>query len=277
MKSEKLFRAIGQISDEKIAEADAVILTTKSINSAWLKWALPSVAACLIIVVAIFALPELSINPENPFKINGLIEGQHSSRIVFGDGEYGELNFVSVDVLSASGAPPYIDPAKSYEEQWSVERVIEYLGTDFRPQYVPDDLHEYRDDGVEPFWTVVFNNDGTAVPFFFSFGATYSESFDEAYDPLRRSLHIQAAKGSLPLRCALYTTETDTPSNIRGNEVSVGYCKTDYGPYTGEEKTPAGYVDVYIAEFMYNDVGYYIESHNLTQEEFANVLWSIIK
>ena len=49
MNGEKLFRAIGQISDEKIAEADTIILKPKPKQSAWIKYG--SLAACLYLVL----------------------------------------------------------------------------------------------------------------------------------------------------------------------------------------------------------------------------------
>jgi hypothetical protein len=57
MKSEKLFRAVGQISDEKIAEAD--VFVTKPVKPIWVRWTPVAAAACLMIAVAIYALPKL--------------------------------------------------------------------------------------------------------------------------------------------------------------------------------------------------------------------------
>jgi hypothetical protein len=57
MNSEKLFRAAGQISDEKIAEAD--VFVTKAIKPIWA----PIGAACLIVIAAVYALPKLWTTP----------------------------------------------------------------------------------------------------------------------------------------------------------------------------------------------------------------------
>ena len=51
MKNEKMFRAIGEISDEKITEADTNRVETKFTIRAWHKWGL--VAACLAIALTI--------------------------------------------------------------------------------------------------------------------------------------------------------------------------------------------------------------------------------
>jgi len=268
-----------------------------------------SIAACVIVAVVIFGPANLPAAPgsdsspmttppaesgagaaesgtgappadrDEPVVISGLIEGGHSPVILLGEnGEHGELNFIQVDnmVGGLRPAPPFIDPETTYSEIWGLEQLIDFLGREFRPRNVPNDLIEMND----PAWEVIFNNDGTMIPFSNSFTLTYSESFDEEYDPLRRVLDIQVAKDSLPFRCALYMTDTETPSNIGGLEIVVGYLQMGYGPYTvtpdGQDNTPAGYYDVYIAEFMCDGIGFFVEGLNLTQEEFVEVLLSIV-
>jgi len=311
MKSKLLFAAIGNIDDRFIiedAETPAIFRGAKVVRfSTILKFVAP-VAACLVIAIAIFGLPKLPTNSpsllvtptdsspspyateastepsapvvsENTIVIHGLTDGQHSPKVLLGEnGEYGELNFLAMDTLpDIAVAPPYVDPATTYTKTWSLEQVNDYLGRDFRPGYVPNDLIEYAD----PYWTVIFNKDGTMIPFSSSFTLTYSENFNEEYDPLKRSLYIQVAKDSLPQQCSLYLTDTEAPSNIDGTDIVVGYCKMSYGPYTvtapGETSITAGYYDLYIAEFVYDGIGYCVRSENLTQKEFIEVLLSIVK
>lgn len=234
--------------------------------------ALPSVAPTQIPEPT----PESNIasadEPSRVLEITGLVEGQQSEKVLLMDGEFGELNFIQ-DATLVNSAKLYFDPEKTYMEKWNWEKVIDYLGVNFRPQYIPEDLQEYGGD-EESLWTVYFNNDGSMAHSVFTLW--YSEATEE-YSPLKRSLVIEVDKGRLPIQCALYLTDTETPSNINGVEVVVGYCSMSYGPYIGEDKTPTGYYDIYIAEFMHNNIGYYIESANLTQEEFVNVLMSIVK
>jgi len=54
MKNERIFLAIGQISDDKIVEADTYIQEIRSIKSRWLRWG--TAAACFIIAVTILSL-----------------------------------------------------------------------------------------------------------------------------------------------------------------------------------------------------------------------------
>ena len=64
MKNEKLFRAIGDIGDDKIIEADANRIESKFTGRAWRKWGM--VAACLAIALMI-TIPLLQREtPENP-------------------------------------------------------------------------------------------------------------------------------------------------------------------------------------------------------------------
>ena len=324
MKTKHLFVVIGNINDRFIDESAEYIANRKIHKknphvASWLKFAVP-LAACLIIAIAVFRFPNMPTNPndtlvgvlttnptpsqsseqqptnpniesstpvvtDEPFRIGGLADGQHSSKIVLNDGAYGELNFLPVNGSSADRAlSPQYDPETMYQVQWGMDDVIEYLGTDFRPHYLPDDLEKYQgfNSDIDGIWTVFFNNDGTVVSFPWTFALSYSESFDDTYDPNRRRLFIEVGKGEVPFQCGLYLAESETPSNIKGNEVFVGYHRMNYGPYTysgdvksPETRIPAGYYDVYFAEFMYNGVGYYVEAENLSQEEFVEILLSL--
>ena len=51
MNSEKMFHAIGQISDDKIMEADVEITVSKPARHIWLRWG--AVAACVAVALAI--------------------------------------------------------------------------------------------------------------------------------------------------------------------------------------------------------------------------------
>jgi hypothetical protein len=50
MKGETIFRAVGQISDDKVAEADAAVV--KAVKPVWVRWAPLAAAACLVIALA---------------------------------------------------------------------------------------------------------------------------------------------------------------------------------------------------------------------------------
>ncbi len=238
---------------------------------------LPSVDQAQITNLTPEPIPEISIastdEPSRVLEITGLVEGQHSEKVLLMDGEFGELNFIQ-DAPSLDMAKIYIDPETTYKEEWNWEKIVDYMGVDFRPQYIPEDLYDGDEDGL---WKVYFNNDGSMA--YATFHLWYLSDYPEDNPFLNRELRIEVEKGGLPIQCALYMTDKETSSNINGVEIAVGHRSMSYGPYVGEGegKTPAGYYDVYIAEFMHNNIGYHITSDNLTQEEFINVLLSIVK
>jgi hypothetical protein len=186
-----------------------------------------------------------------------------------------EINLNLVDT-SMGESRLFFCPETTYRETWNWEQVTEYLGVDFRLNTLPKGFLS----AGETSWEVIFNDDGTPFSPGFSFRLDYSESFGDEYDPLRRSLTVEANKGAIPFRCYLMGADEAVPSYINGTEVIIGYWQMQYGPFTvtppGEPNTPAGYYDLYYAEFMLDGVGYYVRSENLTQEEFVNVLLSII-
>jgi hypothetical protein len=211
--------------------------------------------------------------PPKELELTGLAAGQHVPAVALGS--YGVLNFHGdIDLLEP--ARLFIDPEATYRETWGWEKAIGYLGADFCPGWLPEGLRgQNTTDDLS--WEVILNNDGT--PFLVDFTLHYSEVFDDEYDPLRRCVFITAAKNAVPFRCYLISTDK-IPSMIHGVEVTAGHKKMPYGPFTvtppGQANTPAGYYDLYIAEFVVDGIGYSIRSNNLTQEEFIHVLCSVL-
>ena len=211
--------------------------------------------------------PAAEITPQITPQSPPLIKGQHQESVTLSNG-----TITFNDNASLNTAKLYIDPLKTYREIWNESQVTEYLGTEFRPSYIPSGI---KGSTGTPSWEVVFNNDGTIA--YDTFGITYSENFIDEYNPQKRTLNIEVSKEKLPIQCAMYLNDEEIASDINGIKLAVGYCRMDYGPYSEKDKTPAGYYDVYVAEFMYKNIGYYVQSENLTQEEFINVLLSIVK
>ena len=207
----------------------------------------------------------LPLAPEPKIYPVPIVIGKHKSDITL---DNGELHFMEDIGILPNAAPPYINPEMTTKEKWDLDAVIDYLGRDFRLSSFPDNLMAPPEG--ELYWSVIFNKDGTKVPYSFTFGLNYRENYYDEYNPLRPSLDVKVAKGELPFQCSLYETESKALSYINDTEIVVGHCKSS-------NVTPEVYFDVYIAEFIYKDVGYYIKSENLTQEEFISVLLSIVK
>ena len=183
----------------------------------------------------------------------------------------GVLYFPQADLRG--GARLYYDPKEHYSESWTQAQITDYLGTDFHPAAVPADLREEPGNEKQK---VTFKNDGSIAHAVFS--AYYSEKIrDEEASEHWRTLVVEAAKGAVPTQCGIIVPDSEARSHINGVALTVGCRRMDYGPYSEKDSTPAGYYDVYVATFVYQGVGYYVQSDNLTQAEFVAVLQSIIK
>lgn len=184
------------------------------------------------------------------------------------------FNTLGSDVASACKL--YIDPAKTYTKTLSFSQLLDYLGRDVRPTYLPAGLQ--GEDVKDQSFTLIYNNDGTLNSGSFSF--FYQEKpGNQGYDPLERRLQISVAKGQL-FRDCIYTWPDETrESSINGHAVQLGKRKMPYGPYTVVENgpnTPAGYYDLFVAEFQFAGLDYEVVADNLTESEFLAVLASML-
>ena len=180
----------------------------------------------------------------------------------------GELHFTPTDGYAAD-ASLYFDEKTMEERFYNEQQMIAYLGRDFRPSYVPEDLQQ--EDGQT--WKVVIRkDDGSTVHE--NFSVTYQENFLDTYQPLRRQVRVEAAKDRLPTQCAVYQADDARISIIKGTPVEVTCTELGYGPYTRDHQ-PAGTYVVYRAMFIYDGIGYVVHGENITQEEFIRVLCSL--
>ena len=202
---------------------------------------------------------------DQPTIITALTDGEHQEKVILSNGE---LYFREEDFMTGARVDWALLGGR--EEKWTKEQATAYLGRAFQPEYVPEDLQQKEES-----YYVIVNDMGEILQNLFS--ASYAAPRDGDYAPLQRKLSIEVAKEEIPLQCGVYLYDSEEISQINGLPVGVGYCQLSYGPYTGEGKTPAGYYDVYVAEFIYEGIGYYIEGRNLTQTEFIQVLQSIIR
>lgn len=132
----------------------------------------------------------------------------------------------------------------------SKDELNEYYGINVFPT-LPDDIKEWedqqfgiykRDGGIgEVYW------DGT--------GANYSN------EDFTRSVHIGVDKGSYVFRDYLYFKGTEEKSIINNFEVLIGLSENGY----------------YYSEFMYKGVGFFIDAEGVTEEEFVEIIASIVK
>ncbi len=183
--------------------------------------------------------------------------------------------------LPATGDMAYYDPDTARTEQWDMEQVTEYLGASFEPSYVPETLERceeaYSDTFIsecidgEMYWTVAFEGDAGS-PTYDNFGLFYSDSFDEEYDPLRKTLCIEVSKDKLPETDTVYEYETTVESAIGDVALTIGFYEA---PYYDGGTGPAGYSEYFVAECVVDGVGYRVKSKNISQEDFIKVVTSL--
>ena len=58
--------------------------------------------------------------------------------------------------------------------------------------------------------------------------------------------------------------------------VTIGYCSMSHGPYDPETHTPAGYYDLYVAEFTLDGIQFKITAYEMDLEDVVKVAASII-
>ncbi|MFZ2539601.1 MAG: hypothetical protein WAX04_11955 [Oscillospiraceae bacterium] len=170
-----------------------------------------------------------------------------------------------LDILSAEDG--------YYEEQWTDKQILEYLSVSPIPSYIPPDLESGFTQIDAPTQKVVFNKDGTVAYDSFAYYLCEPQLTKEL-NPARRTLSITVAKDKLPDDCAVYMKEDAKISILKGFELKLGSLKQAYK--FDESNEPTAYSQKYIAEFIRFGVGYRIVADNLTQQEFTDVVTSII-
>lgn len=184
----------------------------------------------------------------------------------------GELHFSDSSSFSSALRFSY---EGSTEVSLTQEEFFGYLGFDPRPTSLPADLTVHNPDNFE---AVTLYRDTEGNPVHECVTYTYEAPLPDGvdYEPTQRRLTLNVAKGRIPARDYNFLAEGTTDSNIGGTPLVVARSEMTYGPYDPETHEPAGSYDLYSAEFLYNGVGYFVFSDNLTQQEFVDILCSIL-
>ncbi len=282
MKSDESYRAS---IDRK---ADAVFLRRKKRNR--LLGSLIPAAGCAALLCAALALSGPGAVPSLP-----PVAGDPSSAAVPGAAETAPAVSVTPAPPTASIAPTvptapttpelpeipvaalengvgasrlYYDPAKTYEETWNAAQRTAYLGRDIKPAYLPEGLvpSEYNETDQ-----IIRYNDGTMAydVIWLTYSAPHSDSSAEPYP----SVMIRASR--IGLECDL---RFDWPEDAQG--VDLGGTPVRFGlwqpPYYDGGAEPAGYENIYVAEFEQDGVGFQIRCENLSQEDAWRVACSLV-
>lgn len=172
-----------------------------------------------------------------------------------------------------------IDTEKAIEKQLSLNEVLDILGVDIRPTVIPINMKSYMDVYPDAKFTAYYYNDGT--PLYEQFSFSYKEDFDnEEYNPLEKKLQVLASKQELITDYSIVENDKLVKSAINEQELLVGKRKMGYGPYTTVDNgpnVPAGYYDIFVAQFVMDGIHLEIVADNFTEDEFIESLVSIIQ
>ena len=140
--------------------------------------------------------------------------------------------------------PPILSGSGVLREEWTQAQYSQYLGMEPAFERLPSDL-VLRDESA-----VVYTV-GDRVLWDY-----YTLRFESDNGS---TLEITVSKESLPQGRAMAVEEN---SNIKGNALAAGYEPDN---------------NIYWAQFVYGDIGYFIESKNLSQEIFIRILYGIFR
>ncbi|MCI9273829.1 MAG: hypothetical protein HFE39_07720 [Clostridiales bacterium] len=153
-----------------------------------------------------------------------------------------------------SAARLYRDPAEHYEETWTRQQMMKYLGVNLTQlsSYMPKDLVYAELDS----FTVIFHNSGNIVEDLATFAYRGNDG---------RSLTVSASKTGKPYDY-LYSLETSKTEKINGNEVLIG------GMLKSEGSNEYGF---FYADFENQGISYRVKANHLTGEEFYKAVQGI--
>lgn len=158
-----------------------------------------------------------------------------------------------IDSTSAARLKLDIDIKEDDFVEMSLDEMKEYYGADFVP-VVPDDIKPWKDTEDERYG--VYKRDGGT-------GEVYYETtiLNYSSEDYKRDVHLEISKGKIPFSCCLHFDGTEEKSVINNHEVFIGLSEGGY----------------YYTEFMYQGVGFIIHADGVSQEEFVNIIASVIK
>lgn len=138
------------------------------------------------------------------------------------------------------------------QKDYVVMNVSEYYGTNIYPE-VPSDLKAWQKEENQ---VGIYKENGGKGKVYYDVNILNYSNND-----FSRSLNIEISKDSMPVTDCAFFDEVKEKSLINGTEVAIG-------------KTDNGY---YYAQFMFKNVGFRIIGEGLTENEFVNVLSSLIR
>lgn len=130
------------------------------------------------------------------------------------------------------------------------EEICEYYGINIFPA-VPGDMKEWD----EQRFGIYRREKGTGEVYYDQTVLNYSN------EDFTRGINIELKKGSLPILDYGFGEGSEEKSVINNHELFIGLSESGY----------------YYAVFMYENVGFCVNSEGMTQDEFVSVLSSIVQ
>lgn len=163
---------------------------------------------------------------------------------------------------------------------WNAEDVARYYGRPLAPSYVPAGLTPTNPD--DSALVVIRKADGAVVwdtvyhGYYEIFG-TWEDGSPRMIDErcVEHGFTVAASRVGL-IDCCIYLYDEVKQSDIAGVPVTIGYRSMSYGPYDPDTHVPAGYYDLYVAEFTLDGIQFKITAYEMELEEVVKVAASVI-
>lgn len=249
--------------DEALIQEAAV---EKRKAPAWKRWG--AIAACAAILLAAAAAL--------PIRDHGGITPDIQQEIIRIDRSRVFVN--ELDQI-ADAARRYYPEADYDTISWDAADVLAYYGRELTPAYIPSGLTASPRNGGA---TVVASKVGELVEDTIGLGfyhAYYEDGSPKLTDDVAavKGFSLTASKiGILNDCCYVFPEDVLQTTEIGGTLVLFGYRSMPYGPYDPQTHEPAGYYDLYTAEFQHDGISYEIVAEQMPLEELVKVVTSVI-
>lgn len=288
--SQELFSAaLGQLNERYIEEALQYRRARK--NGVWVR--LGAAAACFAVALAAalsaWGGPTKTPPPGLPPAVSSdSLPARPDASDAPADPEALHIDmsgiFVNKDLSEPMyAARLYYDPALYDEVLWDRDAVIHYLGRDLTPSYVPAGLTafdgngtaraEIRKENGEIVWDAVYYR-------FYQVFGTWDDGTPRTIDEnaVSHGFTLSASRIGL-FNCGIvYLGSEDEvkTSDIAGVPVTIGYRAMPYGPYHPETHEPAGYYDLYVAEFELDGIQLQLVADEMELEDVIKIIASVL-
>lgn len=281
IQSEQLLRAIGEVDRELALDAAPLEVSPRK-RAVWLQWG--GLAACICAVAAaVFAFGTaghsdpvcLATDPQETSPAVTAAPPSNVVRISLGD--------IAVNEMSEPPSSPvrrYYDPALHEDVCWSSDDVAQYYGRTLAPSYVPEGLTPTNEEGSAS--VVTRREDGAVVldtvclGYYQLFG-TWEDGTPRLIDEncVHHGFDITASRLG-QMGCCIYPYSETQQSDMAGVPVTIGHCSMPYGPFDPDTHVPAGYYDLYVAEFTLDGIQFMVTADQMELDEVVRITASII-